>query len=170
MKRSAWLGIGVGTLIAALALWFGLFAIQSSRVTGLTIISVGIIFAMYSMAAFSGVADTGTVAFHSALYAIVTASVLVMIFSATDSPSYVVAAPVLALGAGGTVGTPPVGNRLRTLVRSVAVILVTIAAVAVYWVDHTVYAMVAPLLPLPAVGIADRIFDAGEKVVAEPND
>ena len=33
--------------------------------------------------------------------------------------------------------------------------------------DH---AMVAPLLPLPAVGIADRIFDAGEKVVAEPND
>jgi hypothetical protein len=170
VKQSAWLGIGVGTMIASPALWFGLFAIQSSRVTGLAIIFGGIIFAIYAMAAFSGVADAGTVAFHSSLYAIVTASILVMIFSATGSPSYVVAAPVLALGVGGAVGTPPVGNRLRTLSRSAAVILVTIAVVAVYWVDHTVYAMVAPLLPLPAVGIADRIFVAGEKVMAEPND
>jgi hypothetical protein len=56
------------------------------------------------------------------------------------------------------------------LSRSAAVIVVTIVAVWVYWVDHTVYAMVAPLLPLPAVGIADRIFTAGEKVVAEPID
>jgi hypothetical protein len=170
VKRSAWLGIGVGTLIAALAMWFGLFAIQSSRVTGLAIIAVGIIFAMYAMAAFNGVEDAGTVAFHSSLYALVTASTLVIMFTVTDSPSYLVAAPVLALGIGGAVGVPPVGNRLRMLSRSVAVIVVTIVAVAVYWVDHTVYAMVAPLLPLPAVGIADRIFEAGEKVMAEPID
>jgi hypothetical protein len=151
-------------------MWFGLFAIQSSRVTGLAIISVGMIFAMYAMAAFNGVEDAGTVAFHSSLYALVTASTLVIMFTVTDSPSYLVAAPVLALGIGGAVGLPPVGNRLRMLSRSVAVIVVTIVAVAVYWVDHTVYAMVAPLLPLPAVGIADRIFTAGEKVVAEPID
>ena len=169
MKRSAWLGIGVGTVIAALAMWFGLFAIESSRVTGLAVIFVGIIFAMYAMAAFSGVADAGTVAFHSSLYALVTASALVILFTATSTPSYVVAAPVLALGIGGAVGLPPAGSRLRTLSRSAAALLVTIAVVAVYWVDPTVYAMVAPLLPLPAVGVADRIFEAGEKVVAEPN-
>lgn len=170
MNRSAWLGIGVGTLIAAPAMWFGLFAIQTSRATGLAVIFIGIIFALYAMAAFSGVDDAGTVAFHSSLYALVAASALVIIFVATDSPSYVVAAPVLALGIGGAVGVPPVGNRLRLLSRSLAVVAVTLAAVFVYWVDHTVYAMVAPLLPLPAVGIADRIFEAGEKVVAEPND
>ena len=170
MRRSVWLGIAVGTLVAALTIWFGLFAIQSSRVPGLVIISAGIIFALYAMAAFDGVEDAGTVAFHSSLYALVTASALVILFTATDSPSYVVAAPVLALGIGGAVGLPPVGSRLRMLSRSAAALLATIAAVAVYWVDPTVYAMVAPLLPLPAVGVADRIFDLGEKVVAETND
>jgi hypothetical protein len=167
VKRSVWLGIGVATLIAAFTLWFGLFAIQSSRVTGLAIISSGIIFALYAMAAFNGVEDAGTVAFHSSLYALVSASALAIMFTTTDSPSYIVAAPVFALGVGGVVGVPPVGIRLRMLSRLVAVVLVTIAAVAVYWVDPAVYAMVAPLLPLPAVGIADRIFEAGLAIVAE---
>ena len=170
MKRSAWLGIGVGTLIAALALWFGLFAIQSNRTTGLAIISVGIIFAMYAMAAFNGVDDGATVAFHSSLYALVTATTLIVIFTTTDSPSYVVAAPVLALGAGGVVGVPPSGNPLRTLSRAIAVAVVTIIAIAVYWVDHTVYAIVAPLLPLPAVGLADKVFNRGKQEVAATND
>jgi hypothetical protein len=37
-------------------------------------------------------------------------------------------------------------------------------------VDHTVYALVAPLLPLPAIGVADRIFDRGEEIIAETSD
>lgn len=167
MKRSVWLGIAVGTIVASLAIWFGLFAIESNRTVGLIVISVGIIFAMYAMAAFNGVEDGGTVAFHSSLYAIVTASALLIMFTVTGSPSYVVASPVIALGVGGVVGVPPVGNRFRMLSRFAAVILVAIIAVAIYWVDHTVYAIVAPLLPLPAVGIADRIFDRGIAIVAE---
>jgi hypothetical protein len=43
----------------------------------------------------------------------------------------------------------------------------TVAVVFVYWVDHTVYALVAPLLALPAVGLADRAFAKGQAVVAE---
>ena len=170
MKRSAWLGIGVGTVVAAVALWFGLVSIQSNRSIGLVTISVGIVFAMYAMAAFNGVEDAGTVAFHSSLYAIVAASTLMIIFTATDSPSYVVASPVLALGVGGVVGIPPVGNPLRTLARAAAVVLVTIIAIAVYWVDHTVYAVIAPLIPLPAIGLADKIFDSSKRIVAEPTD
>ena len=167
MKRSVWLGIAVGTITASLAIWFGLFAIESSRTVGLIVISVGIVFAMYVMAAFNGVDDAATVAFHSALYAIVAASTLLILFTVTGSPSYVVASPVIALGVGGVVGIPPVGNRFRMLSRAAAVILVAIIAVSIYWVDVTVYALVAPLLPLPAVGIADRIFDKGEQVLAE---
>jgi hypothetical protein len=56
---------------------------------------------------------------------------------------------------------------MRMLSRAAAVILVAIIAVAIYWVDATVYALVAPLLPLPAVGMADRIFDRGAAIVAE---
>lgn len=167
MKQSAWLGILVGTLVGALAVWFGLFAIGSSRTVGLIVISVGIVFAMYVMAAFSGVDDAATVAFHSSLYAIVAASTLLILFTVTGSPSYVVASPVIALGIGGVVGVPPVGNRMRMLSRAAAVILVAIIAVSIYWVDVTVYALVAPLLPLPAVGITDRIFDRGVAIVAE---
>lgn len=167
MKRSVWLGIGAGTIIASLAMWFGLFAVESNRTVGLVVISMGIILAMYTMAALNGVDDAATVAFHSSLYAIVAASTLVIIFAVTGSPSYVVASPVVALGVGGVVGVPPVGDRLRMLSRSAAVILVAIIAVSIYWVDHTVYALVAPMLPLPAVGITDRIFDQGIAIIAE---
>ncbi|MCL1595075.1 MAG: hypothetical protein M3132_12055 [Actinomycetia bacterium] len=167
MKRSVWLGIAVGTITASLAIWFGLFAFESNRTVGLIVISVGIVFAMYVMAAFDGVDDAATVAFHSSLYAIVAASTLLILFTVTGSPSYVVASPVIALGVGGVVGIPPVGNRFRMLSRAAAVILVAIIAVSIYWVDVTVYALVAPLLPLPAVGLADRFFDQGAAIVAE---
>ncbi|MFV1971720.1 MAG: hypothetical protein ACC683_12050, partial [Acidimicrobiia bacterium] len=167
MKRGKWSGIGVGTLIASLGLWFGLLAIQTSRMTGLVIISAGIIFAMYAMAVFGGVENLGTVAFYSALYAIVTATTLVVIFTATQSPSYIVAAPTLAIGVGGAIGLPPRGNSLRTLARAVGAVLATVVVVLVYWVDPTVYAFIAPLLALPAVGLADRMFDRALAVVAE---
>lgn len=167
MKRSTWLGIGVGTLISALGLWFGLLAIQTSRITGLAIISVGIIFAMYGVTAFSGAEDPGTVAFHSALYAILAAATLVVMFTVTGSPSYVVAAPTFAVGVGGTIGLSPRGDPYRTFARFAAVALVTAVVVFVYWVDSTVYALVAPVLALPAVGFADKVFDRGKQVLAE---
>ena len=170
MKRGTWSGIAIGTLIAALGLWFGLFAIQTSRMTGLVIISVGIIFAMYAMVAFSGVDDTGTVAFHSALYGIVTATALVVLFTITDSPSYVVAAPTMAIGVGGAIGLPPLGSLLRTFTRVAGAALATLVVVLVFWVDHTVYALIAPLVALPAVGLADKVFEKGRAVVAEPTD
>lgn len=170
MKQSAWLGIAVGTLIAALGLWFGLFAIQSNLIVGLGIISVAIIFAMYTMAMFNGMEDASTVAFHSSLYAIVTATFLMILFTATDSPSYVVAAPVLALGVGGVVGIPPTADRFRLLIRSAGALAATGIAVALYWVDPTVYALVAPLLPLPAVGLIDGFSDRVRALAAEPID
>ncbi|RLE15697.1 MAG: hypothetical protein DRJ28_03420 [Actinobacteria bacterium] len=170
MTRGTWPAIGVGTLIAALGLWFGLFAVQTSRMTGVAIISIGIIFAMYGMVAFSGVDDPGTVAFHSALYAIVTASMFVVLFTVTESPSYVVAAPTMAIGVGGAIGLPPEGNPFRTLTRVAGAALVTVIVVLVYWVDHTVFALIAPLVTLPSVGLADRMFDRGTAVVAEPTD
>lgn len=167
MKQSKWLGIGVGTLVASLAIWFGLFAVESNRITGLGVIAVGIIFAMYAMVVFSGAQEGQTVAFHASLYAIVTATTLMIIFTATDSPSYLVASPVLALGIGGAIGLPPDGEPLRTLARVAGVVAVALVAVAVYWVDHTVYAIIAPLMPLPAVGLADRLLDGARAVINE---
>ncbi|MEN8040192.1 MAG: hypothetical protein ABFR95_01700 [Actinomycetota bacterium] len=167
MNRGPWLGIGVGTLIAALGVWFGLFAIDSDRSVGLLILAVGLVFSMYAMAVFSGVEETANVAFNSAIYALTTATTLVIFFTVTQSPSYMVAVPVLALGVGGAIGLPPIGNRYRTLVRLGVAVLVTFIAILVYWVDHTVYALIAPLIPLPAIGLADRVFGLAREVVAE---
>ncbi len=170
MKQSAWLGIGVGTLISSIGLWLGILAVPSSLVTGLAVISVSVVFAMYAMAAFSGVEDAATVAFHSSLYGVVAASTMVVIFVSNGSLSYLFAAPVVAIGVGGAIGLPPVGNRSRTLSRVAAVGLVAFVAVGAFWVDRTVYALIAPLLPLPAVGLADKMFDRAVNVIAEEPD
>lgn len=167
MKRGKWVGIVVGTLIASGTFWLGLFTVETDPVTGLTIIAVGIIFAMYTQAVLAGVENIGTVAFHSALYAIVAGSTLVVLFSATRSPSYLVAAPTFAIAVGGAVGMPPVDQKSRTLLRFGAAGAVSFLVVAVYWVDLTVYAMIAPLVALPVIGLADRVFDRAVEVMDE---
>lgn len=167
MRRSAWLGIGAGTLIAAVGLWAGLFVLQANRTTGLAIVAGGVVFAVYGIAAFSGVEDAWTTAFRAALYAMTVLIAVVMMFQAGAGPSYLVAAPVLAIGVGGAFVIPPVGDRFRLVGRIGAVGLVSVAAVSVYWVDHTVYALVAPLLPLPAVGLGDKIIVKGRRIIAE---
>lgn len=167
MKERKWLGIVLGTLVSSAGFWIGLFAIERNRTTGLALIALGIVFGMYTMAVAAGVEDVSTVAFHAALYAMVSGSTLAVIFSTTGSPSFLVAAPTFAIAVGGATGLPPVGDRRRTLARLVAAGIVSFIVVAVYWVDITVYAMIAPILALPAVGLADRVYDAALGVIAE---
>ncbi len=167
MRRGKWVGIVVGTLIASGSFWLGLFAIETDRVTGLTIIAVGIVFAMYTQAVLTGVDDIGTVAFRSALYAILAGSALVVLFAATGSPSYLVAAPTFAIAVGGVMGVPPVGQKSRTLLRFGAAGAISFLVVAVYWVDLTVYALIAPIVALPVIGLADRVFDRAVVVMDE---
>lgn len=167
MTRSAWLGIGVGTLIASAGFWAGLFVLQSERTAGLAIVAIGIVFAVYGIAAFSGVEDASTVAFRAAMYALTVAITLVVVFQSNANTSYAVAAPILAIGVGGAFVVPPVGDTYRTGLRIASAALVTLIVVAIYRVDHTVYAFVAPLLPLVAVGLADKIFDRGRAIIAE---
>lgn len=167
MTQSTWRGIGAGIFVASLGIWFGLFAVQTSSTIGLAAMAFGIVFAMYAMAFVDGVEDAASVAYRSALASLVTAGAFVIVFQATQSPSFLVAAPVFALGVGGALGLPPVGQSYRTASRVAAVGVATVIAVLVFWVDHAVYAFVAPLLPLPAVGIADRIFDRGKEILAE---
>lgn len=166
-KRGAWLGIGAGTLLVSIGLWVGLFVVQSDRTFGLATIGGGIVLGVYGIVAFSGVEDPSTVAFRASLYALTVAAALVVAFQVNEEASYAVAAPVVAVGVGGAFAIPPVGDTYRLATRIVAVGLVTIVVVAIYRVDHTVYALLAPLLPLPAVGLADRVIDRGREIIAE---
>lgn len=167
MNERRWPGIGVGTLLAALGMWFGLVSLETNTAVGLGMIGAGLVFAMYGIVAFSRVDDAGTVAFRAALSALVTAMVLVTLFESAGRESFAVAAPVFALGVGGAYALPPIGERYRVAARIAAVGVVTYAAVSIYWVDYTVYVLVAPLVALPAVGIADRFFDGGRKIIGD---
>jgi hypothetical protein len=167
MKGSRWLAISVGSLIVALAFWFAILAFASSWVVGGLIFGFGLSFAMYSVAGFSGAKDPMQTGFVAALTALVTASVLVLFSSIGNSDTVFVLAPVAAIGIGGARGLAPTGDKSRNLVRLGATAAVVGVLYFVFTVEVTAFGLVAPLLPLPALGIADRFYDRGREVVAE---
>ena len=110
------------------------------------------------------------VAFRASLIAIVLALGMLFAYQISGADFFVVAAPVVGAGAGLSHVVPPLGQTARTWLRLGFVMAVAAIASWIFGVDHTVYALVAPLLPLPAVLIADRAFDRAAEVVAESPD
>ncbi len=134
---------------------------------GLAIIAGGIVLAVYGTAAMSGLEGAASNSFRAAMYALTALTAFVVLSPTDEGHLYAVAAPVIALGVGGAYVLPPVGDTHRSIARLVAVGLVALLAVGVYWVDHTVYAMIAMLLPLPAVALGDKFFHKVREVLAE---
>jgi len=167
MNGSRWMAISVGTLVVALAYWFAVLAFQSSWVVGGLIFGFGLSFAMYSVAGFSGAKDPMQTGFIAALTALVTASVFVLFSWTVNSETVFILAPVAAIGIGGARGLAPIGDKSRNLVRLGATAAVVVALYFVSTVELTAFGLVAPLLPLPALGIADRFYDRGRDIVAE---
>lgn len=155
MTHSRPLAIGVGTLVWSVSLWFGFLSFSAARTTALVIIGVGLSFAVYAVAGFSGADDVATTGFRSALVAFGVAGVLVVAYLVTGIEGFVVAAPIAALGVGGTIALQPASDVVTLVTRCAITILASVIATWIYNVDPTVYGLVAPLFPLPALGIAD---------------
>jgi len=170
VKGSRWLGISVGTLTSALALWLALLAIPTSRPIGLLIAGVGLAFAMYSVAGFSGAQDPMSTGFNAALTALITAATLTVLFQSTSIRPFIVVAPVVAISLGGTKALAPTGDKQRNATRLAVSSVVIAGLYFVFIVEPTAYGLMAPLLPLPALGIADRIFERGKEIVDEQVD
>lgn len=168
MTGNRWLGIAVGTLIIALTLWFGFLSIPSSQIVGLVIVGVGLSFAMYAVAGFSGADDPMETGFAAALIALGSAITMAIVFRSTAMPVFIVLAPIAAISLGGTRALAPTRDKQRNTVRLGVSAALAIALWLVFTVEPTAYGLVVPLLPLPALGIADRIYDRGRKVVNEP--
>lgn len=167
MTQSRWLAIIVGTLIVALSFWFAILAVTSNLVVGLLIFGVGLAFAMYSVAGFSRADDPMGTGFAAAITALVAAVAIVILSQALDSRDVFVMAPVAAIGVGGTRALAPTRDKSRNLARLVATAIVVAVAYFALRVEPTAYGLIAPLIPLPALGIADRLYDRGREVVAE---
>ena len=167
MTPGQWPGIAAGTLVWAVALWFGFLAVNTSPVVGLAIIGTGLVFAMYTVAGFSGAADIGNTGFRSSLIALSVALVMFLLAEIADQEVLAFAAPVLAAGVGGAFALAPNRDLIRLAVRIGFVVAATIAVGLVYSVDRTIYGLLAPLVSLPVLGLADRLYLRAKQVVAE---
>ena len=167
MTQSRWLAIIVGTLIAAMAFWFAVLTIPSNLTVGLLIFGMGLAFAMYSVAGFSRADDPMGTGFAAALIALGTVTALALFGQTLGLAGVLAVAPVAGIGVGGTRALAPTRDKSRNLTRLGATVAASGIAFFVFTVDITAYGLVAPLLALPALGIADRLYERGREVVAE---
>jgi hypothetical protein len=167
VTQSRWLAIIVGTLIVAMAFWFAVLTIPSNPVVGLLIFGIGLAFAMYSVAGFSRADDPMGTGFAAALIALGTVTALALFGETLGLVRVLAIAPVAGIGVGGTRALAPTGDKSRNLTRLGATAAASGIAFFVFTVDSTAYGLVAPLLALPALGIADRLYERGREVVAE---
>jgi len=167
VNGNRWVGISVGTLLSSLSLWFGILAIPANVLMGLVIAGVGIAFAMYAVAGFSGAENPMDTGFASALVALIVAASSVAMFGLTGIRPFIVLAPVLAIGFGGTWALAPTRDKRRNTARLAMSSVVAVTLYLVFTVEPTAFGLMAPLFPLPALGIADRLFDRGRDVIHE---
>ena len=162
------IGLGVATMVWTLALWFGFLAFESARSIALALMAVGLAFALYAIAGFSGADDIGTTGFRATLIGLGAILLLFLTFWGSGIDSLVVAAPIVGAGFGGAYALTPRDDPARLAARGVAVVVAAGIAVWVYWVDPTVYGLIAPLVTFPPLLIADRLYERGRDIVAEP--
>ena len=167
MTQSRWLGIIVGTLIVAMGFWFAALTIPSNLTVGLLIFGVGLAFAMYSVAGFSRADDPMGTGFAAALIALGTVTALALFGETLGLVGVLAIAPVAGIGVGGTKALAPTSDKSRNPARLASTVVASGIAFFVFTVEPTAYGLVAPLLALPALGIADRLYDRGREVVAE---
>ena len=150
--------IAVGTLMWAVSSWFGFLAISTAMATAVTIMGVGLAFAVYAVAGFSGAPDVAATGFRSALIAFGVAAVAIGAYVVTNVDGFVVAAPVVAVGVGCALALQPATDPANVMARLAVIALMAMISVWVYNVDPTVYGLVSPLMPLPALVVADTYY------------
>lgn len=154
-----WLAIVVGTLVWAVAFWFGLLVGTSSRTAAFAIIAVGLVFAMYALTALGGEADVADTAFRGALGALIAGSLLVVTTLVSGSDRFMLAAVVIAPGVGAAMCLPPSEDRPRVGVRLIAVGVMALIGIALHATEPTAFGLIAPLFVLPGLGIADIYYE-----------
>jgi hypothetical protein len=153
------LGIVVGTAIAAAGFWLALLLLGSSVGVGLFIIGLSVSLAMIAVAGFGGAEDPFAVGIKAAIAAMIAGGVIFAVFLFTGSGTVTLLLPAAMLGVGGTVAHPGDGDPQRVTMRLIISGVAAVAVVAGGLVTVNVWALLAPLLPLPAIAVADWLTD-----------
>jgi len=160
VSSRAWPAITVATAIATPGYWFASFALSGNVTVTMLVIAIISVLALFALVGISGAADPLSTATRSATYGIAVGAVLMLLFGVTGNGAVAVVVPIAILGVGGSAGLAPVGDPQRLAARSTGVALAALVVVGGMFFAPDAAALLAPVLALPAVGLADRAVDA----------
>ncbi len=152
------LAIGSGTAIAAAGLWIGLFVLERSVPLGVGILAVGAIMSLLAVAGFSREADQLRIGIRSAIAGLLVGAVLFLVAGTTSSPTMTLLVPAAILGVGGLVALPGGDDPQRATMRIVVSGIAAAGVVFLGLLAAELWALFAPLVPYPALALADRIW------------
>jgi len=152
------LAIGSGTAIAAAGLWIGLFVLGRSVPLGVGILAVGAIMSLLAVAGFSREADQLRIGVRSAIAGLSVGALLFIVAGITSSPAVTLLVPAAILGVGGLGALPGGNDPQRSTMRIVVSGIAAAGVVFLGLLAAELWALSAPLIPYPALGLADRIW------------
>lgn len=152
------LAIGSGTAIAAAGLWIGLFVLARSVTLGVGIFAAGAIMSLLAVAGFSREADQLRVGVRSAIAGLSVGAVLFLVAGTTSSPTMTLLVPAAILGVGGLGALPGGDDPQRSTMRIVVSGIAAAGVVFLGLLAAELWGLFAPLVPYPALALADRIW------------
>ncbi len=152
------LAIGSGTAIAAAGLWIGLFVLGRSVPLGVGILAAGAMMSLLAVAGFSREADQLRIGVRSAIAGLSVGAFLFLVAGITSSPVVTLLVPAAILGVGGLGALPGGNDPQRSTMRIVVSGIAAAGVVFLGLLAAELWALSAPLIPYPALGLADRIW------------
>jgi hypothetical protein len=146
------LAIGSGTAIAATGFWIGLFVLGKSVPLGVGILAVGAVMSLLAVAGFSREADQLRIGVRSAIAGLSVGALLLLVAGIT------LLVPAAILGVGGLGALPGGDDPQRSTMRIVVSGIAAAGVVFLGLLAAELWALSAPLVPFPALALADRIW------------
>jgi hypothetical protein len=155
VRSRPWLGIVLATVVVTVGFWSVALGSDGAIVLGLIVGGLCLVFAMALVAFISGQPDPAQSAYQSSLVALVIGGTLFVLWAGTESAAVGVALVVVPAGIGGAVALHPTQDRIRLAGRLAGIGVAFVIEAALLAADASVWALVAPLLPLPMMAAAD---------------
>lgn len=155
--------ITLGTGIAAAAFWLSLFAGASKTTIGILILSVGVILSMLAVAGFSREEDHLEVGIRAAIAALAVGALLFLLAGVTGSLTMALLVPVAMLAVGGAIALPGDADPQQASMRIIVSGIGAAAVVFSGFIAEELWALFAPLVPLPGLLLADRLAERSKE-------
>jgi len=166
VSDARWMPTLIATAVGAAGFWFAAFVTGDQITLTLLVVAITSVIAIFIVVGFSGGDEPLDRAMRSSIIALGIGAFMMVIFGVSGNGAIALIVPVVILGVAGIVGLAPTGDPARFTARTMAVAAAVAVTVAIAFIDSSLAQFIAPLLPLPAVGLADRAVDQREQTAS----